>query len=288
MPIYAQHPKSPIKIVLDEIRPWEEYCPPLLQSFLCELNLAKNTNQVWDLYVDLCLKLGQKIVTYAFLRHDGYRNFIPVFRGNLPDHWTTISANDPDFTYNDFTRMHSILKLTSFVNGLEFLDLIENEAFCTPEYIKFLEKAADMGMRSGLFIPFRSATKGERGGSAFGGTMSRADFIDFLQEHGQTIQVAALYVHNTYQMHLRQEYMDQFALTARQIEFLRLSANGLSIQMIAHKWGVSEQAVSKHLRALFKRLGTRSKMGIMAKAMSMDLISEADFTTEEYLTTEWT
>lgn len=284
---YAQHPESKVKIALNEIRPWEEYAPRALQHFLNELNLTQSSDEVWELYLNLALELGQTVVTYGYLRYSTHADAEVVLRTNLPDEWGQISNAVPNFSYFDYGRMHIASKITSFLHGIEFLDLYEGEEFCTPEYVKIVEKAAEFNMRSGLFIPFRSSLEDEKGGSAFLGAMSRDDFLALLKEHGWTMQVAALQTHIAYQRHLKRAEAEKFDLTERQVAFLRLSANGLSFKEIAHKWQVTDRAVAKHARAISARFGAQSKMAVMARAIRLGIVYERDFEGERYLSTDW-
>lgn len=284
---YAQHPESQVKIALDELRPWELHAPRLLQTFLNDINLTQTADEVWELYVGLAKQLGQTAVTYGYLRYSAHAETDVVLRTNLPDEWAKISDAIPNFSYFDYGRMHIFSKVTSFLHGVEFLDLYQGQEFCTPEYIAIVEKAAEFDMRSAMFIPFRSSIRDEKGGSAFLGPMSRTDFEALVEEHGWTMQVAALYTHNFYQMHLKRQEAEEFGLTDRQIELLRLSANGLAIKEIAHEWQVTDRAVAKHVRAICSRFGTQSKMAVMAKAIRLGLIYEADFETDKYMSTDW-
>ncbi|MFE3785360.1 response regulator transcription factor, partial [Amycolatopsis sp. NPDC059090] len=61
-------------------------------------------------------------------------------------------------------------------------------------------------------------------------------------------------------------------LTAREIELLRLLADGLNTARIAQIQNYSESAVKKTLHALFRRMGVRNQQHAVARALRAGLI----------------
>jgi DNA-binding NarL/FixJ family response regulator len=61
-------------------------------------------------------------------------------------------------------------------------------------------------------------------------------------------------------------------LTRRQIEILRLLADGLSTQGISSELGIAVETVRNHIRALLRRLGVHSRLEAVAEARRQGLL----------------
>lgn len=62
------------------------------------------------------------------------------------------------------------------------------------------------------------------------------------------------------------------ALTPREVEVLRLIAEGLSNKAIAHKLGISEHTIKFHANALMAKLGAQSRTDAVVRATRLGLI----------------
>lgn len=63
------------------------------------------------------------------------------------------------------------------------------------------------------------------------------------------------------------------ALTARELEVLRLIAAEKTDKEIAHQLEISERTVRYHLESINKKLGTMTRVGAVAEAIRLNLIS---------------
>ena len=62
-------------------------------------------------------------------------------------------------------------------------------------------------------------------------------------------------------------------LSARQLEVLRYTANGMTSKEISAKMGITPDSVNGHLRAIFAHLNASSRTEALAKAMQLRLLS---------------
>lgn len=288
MPQYAQHPNSTIKVALDELAEFEGYAPRMLQEFLGELGVTQSRDAVWELLKQLCDELEQRYVTYGFLRYNDSKRASTVLHSTLPDAFKRWVETIPDYTYKDYIRMHTVMKLTSFGHGNAFMDQYKSVTAVPPEFERVAQKAQnEFGWSTGFNTPIRGVRREEVGGIVFAGGLDEQAFREFVREHGWTMTAGSLHAHIIYVQHARAEEARSFELTARQLEFLRASAVGKEIKDIAHEWGVTPQAVTKVRRALCERFGTTSKMAIMAKAIRLDILTEDDFEVASDASTSW-
>ena len=66
--------------------------------------------------------------------------------------------------------------------------------------------------------------------------------------------------------------VDQFNLSAREIEMLELLALDLSVREIAEKLGITERTVAFHLTNLYAKLKVHSQSGALAKAFRAGIL----------------
>jgi LuxR family transcriptional regulator len=64
-------------------------------------------------------------------------------------------------------------------------------------------------------------------------------------------------------------------LTAREIECLRLTAQGLTAKQIAHKLGRAVGTVNLHLNLAIKKLGAKNRVQAIARAAHYRLLDGA-------------
>ena len=62
-------------------------------------------------------------------------------------------------------------------------------------------------------------------------------------------------------------------LTTRELDILRLIAAEKTDKMIAHSLEISERTVRYHLENINTKLGTMTRLGAVAKAIRLNLIS---------------
>lgn len=62
-------------------------------------------------------------------------------------------------------------------------------------------------------------------------------------------------------------------LTERQQEVLELLSDGLTMQAIAHRLGLSPRTVGKHLERVYRRLGTSDRLMTVMRAQREGLLT---------------
>lgn len=67
------------------------------------------------------------------------------------------------------------------------------------------------------------------------------------------------------------DYSHVFALTARELEILRLMVKGLSNQQIAHELGISPKTVRHHASSIYGKLGVQSQTQAVLAALQQGL-----------------
>lgn len=287
MPQAAFHPPKSIQVPLRNLSPIEDYVPRLLQEFLRDLNLAQDVQTVWTLLETLCETVGQRYIIYRFGSRLPSGEARHHRRSNLPSDWVAWVDSLPDGSALDYGLNHTSRKLTPFAVGIEFAEQYRQAGFLSPQYEAQMKEAAEIGWRSGLLIPLRSTRREERGSFIICGGLSEPRFRAFMAEHGWTIEVAAIQAHMKYISLLLREEAESYDLTKRQLEFLRLSANGYEIKEIAFDWDVSVQYVTRVRRQVCDRLGVKSKMAVMVKAVRLDLLTEDDFEIGHAMSSSW-
>jgi DNA-binding NarL/FixJ family response regulator len=63
-----------------------------------------------------------------------------------------------------------------------------------------------------------------------------------------------------------------YGLTPRQLEVLKIVAEGVSDREIASRLGITPYAVDQHIRAILEKLGATSRTGAAVKAFREGLI----------------
>jgi DNA-binding CsgD family transcriptional regulator len=61
-------------------------------------------------------------------------------------------------------------------------------------------------------------------------------------------------------------------LTERELEILRLVADGLSVKQVASRLALSPRTVESHLGKLYRKLGARNRVQALSRAASLRLI----------------
>ena len=70
----------------------------------------------------------------------------------------------------------------------------------------------------------------------------------------------------------RQKAASAYSLTAREMEIVRFSRDGLSAAEIADKMFISVHTVNNHKQNIYAKMGVRSNSEMVAKAMSEGLL----------------
>jgi len=91
-------------------------------------------------------------------------------------------------------------------------------------------------------------------------SLSRGRGRDFDDRDHLVLQVMRPHVHAA----LRRLGRPVPQLTARQLEIMRLVAQGLTNGQIAHRLGTAEKTIGKHLENTYERLGARSRVHAVA------------------------
>jgi DNA-binding NarL/FixJ family response regulator len=70
----------------------------------------------------------------------------------------------------------------------------------------------------------------------------------------------------------RRGILDGQVLTARQVEILKLAAQGLSMRVIAERLVVSPATVQTHFKNIYGRLGVTNRAAAVAEAMRLGVV----------------
>jgi DNA-binding CsgD family transcriptional regulator len=93
----------------------------------------------------------------------------------------------------------------------------------------------------------------------------RASLVDSLRKRGKYGYII-VFIERVLKRHLcdMDKFMARYHLTTREVEILKSVTQGLSNKNIAEKLFISEHTVKVHLKHIMKKIGTKSRNGIIA------------------------
>ncbi|MCR9124643.1 MAG: LuxR C-terminal-related transcriptional regulator [Rhodobacteraceae bacterium] len=247
-----------------------------MHRFWGDVTQQTSTDGLWKVLLCHLTHMGFPMVNYLHRSFESFDAAQMDLRSTMPAAWIKMAEGRAGPGRARFP-MHDVpFRLHPFLHGVEFLNDYRDARFCTPRFISDVQIAGNHGFRSGVVIPLRSGLSNERASILIGGGQKREDFEDAMQRHGWTLHTAAMQFHLSYLALLRREKVAELGLTDRQLELLMLSAQGMATKEVAYKWGVTEQAVSKMMRNIIARFDVNTKIGVIAKAVKLDLISQTE------------
>ena len=135
------------------------------------------------------------------------------------------------------------------------------------------EESMRRGFYNGISIPVH----GEQNDFAIL-VIEKNEIDAFLEQYPgvlYVLQVAALYYYDTISQMMKSDLAEHLieALTARELECLAVSINGLTAKEVAEKLHITPRTVSFHLENARQKLGTRNKAQAILKAKELGLIA---------------
>lgn len=253
-----------------QIRPPMQWMPAPLQRLMKALERMQSPDQVWHGFVGFCSGIGIGSVEYLWATDPCY-SARDAMRSTHEDGWSQTLCSQQDLMAQHPFRRLGAERAAPVVFGAAYFNDPTPEAGAEAG---FAALCARHGVQCGLAIPLPGLHGALDAMIVLGSEAEPEGFERLLSEHGQTLLIAAMHMHNRHMMLLRQERMREYDLTPKQSELLVLVGEGLMDKMISHKLGISVSAVRQRLNAVQAKTGTKSRAELAALAVSAGLCGD--------------
>lgn len=218
-----------------------------------------SAEEIDKLFLNACARSGHTYVMYGnFLALDGFESGIRL--NTFPAEWWATYENE-NLQAHDPT-LKGLLYATTAFGWNDFVSGDERE-------MDMMKRAEDFGMTNGLICPIR-VTRGEFYAVSLSGAYQPADPL----ERVEIAALANIFHSSRLQFETPQERASAaLRLTATQTEYLRMMAEGYTIDAIASKKGITASGVNKRLGEAYRKLGTSSATFAVSKAIAYGVIS---------------
>lgn len=277
--IGTQDDMALIGVDMFNAKEFEQAFPPLMIAFLERLNFTRDEEDVFALLIEVAQIVGFRSVIYEY-NSDPWGSAPVIFAwSNLSkamtrlENWMrSLKSNKGQVTFHTYGRRHCMYKWTPGVAGKVFADMYGDY----PEYQRKLKVAAIIpGVRSGFGVPLRCPSPLARAGLSFAGDPNKEEALAIVSEHGASLTTIAWAAHMRLLQHMNPARAPvDLRLTARQMQYVILLADGLLDKQIAHEMGISLSGVRKHFRTVCSKLGVMRRGEIPVAAARYGLLVE--------------
>ena len=139
----------------------------------------------------------------------------------------------------------------------------------------FLDKSAEHLTVNSLVVPINPHTQWTNHGFGLNTGLNKAELIALVDKYHGEILRDCYQFYGLFNKLYRDEYAIQAGITKRQLEVLKLICIGLSNNEIAAELGVTDAAISFHLKALCKKLDIDSTREIPLTALRLGFVDMA-------------
>ena len=238
----------------------------MLDDFLEELDSvaetdrADNARRIWD-------------ITAAFFGENGFDKLIYIDAGpghfalqtTLADAWV---ARYQDLGYAEIDPFLSRCCVTfrPISTGIGYADMHQG---LSPAQMNLIDEASNFGINAGFSSTIR--LKGKRGlaGWNIGSSLSRRE-VDTLRSHSEAVlRLAAQHAHDALE---RTRIKTSALLSPREVQCLRLLAQGYRTKDIARALDLSTAAVELYLRNARRKLGAATREQAIAMVTSQGIV----------------
>lgn len=253
----------------------ERYTPPLLHSFLSDIEESTRSVQVWRRLVELGRSVGLPFLDFiAASSYAEWRRTLFI-RTSYDSNWLNDLNRDPEVQKWSTFRSHAMHHLTPILIGIEFASEYDD----LPESrLNVLRLAAERGIRAGISIPLRLHAPPQAALISFSGDLTRDEMLTLLEEHGWTLNVAAMVAHQRYMTHFAAEFFERNEITEKQRELLQMVGRGLQDKQIAAELEISVSALRQRMHSLMHKADLSNRAQIAALAMCSGLLPDPQFT----------
>ncbi len=249
----------------------ETFTPAALHRFLAGLEETTHSSDVWERLVSLGCEVD--LPSIDFIAASGYADWQRTLfiRTSYDSSFLHELSTDPEVHKWSYFRSHAIDRLTPILIGIEFVDDYQPQ----PDVRRrLLHLAAEQGLRSGFSVPLRIHAPPQAAMITFSGDHSRQRMLEIMQEHGWTLNVAAMAAHQRYMTHFATEFFERNEITDKQRELLQLVGQGLQDKQIAERLGISISALRQRMNGLMSKAQLSNRAEIAALAMSSGLLPD--------------
>jgi len=252
----------------------ESFTPERLHEFLADIENTTSSVEVWNRLVALGRSVDLPYIDFvAASSYAEWRRTLFI-RTSYDSRWLSELNTDPDVQKWSTFRSHAMHHLTPIMIGLEFIDAYQD----VPELrLEVLRMAAERGLRGGLSIPLRLHAPPQAAMISFSGDHPRERMLEILDEHGWTLNVAAMVAHQRYMTHFSSEFFERNEITDKQKELLEMVGRGLQDKQISADLGISVSALRQRMHSLMVKANLSNRAEIAALAMCAGLLPDPQF-----------
>lgn len=252
----------------------ERLTPTLLYEFLADIERTTSSVEVWSRLVALGRAVDLPYIDFvAASSYADWRRTLFI-RTSYDSSWLSSLNTDPEVQKWSTFRSHAMDHLTPIMIGLEFIDAYED---VTERRREVLRLAAERGLRGGFSIPLRLHAPPQAAMISFSGDHSREQVLEILDEHGWTLNVAAMVAHQRYMTHFSSEFFERNEITEKQKELLEMVGRGLQDKQISAELGISVSALRQRMHSLMVKANLSNRAEIAALAMCAGLLPDPQF-----------
>lgn len=233
----------------------------MLMNCLRDIETAQTVEEVWEKSVGVLDAEGVSFVTYVTVAAD---YTAPVLHTTLPllylDHH---AARDP-FLHHCCTSYEITCTGAAFLEDYQYLPKPAQQ---------FIQKASDLGWRSGLGIPVRLVGSGRFGGVNIGTRLNRDEFEKVVLPRAEEFRLFSLIMHRRLEELMEPDTGDEAVmdvpplpplakLAPREREIVWFLAKGMSRKEIAQACKLSPHTVADYTRQAYRKLGVRNRVEV--------------------------
>lgn len=238
----------------------------LLESLADELRACDSLEDRWQSVVSQFAQVGADQLNYGvFTNPELDRSAAPVqFLSTMSSDWLDYYSSERLDQHELHAAVARAGLLRPYQWGASGLDLLTGSARCASQ-----ELTAEAGLRSGLHIPLVDPLDPELPAGSFtiGSSLSEAEFFAAIAgREGELIAAAQLF-HMFGLAEMRGRELPGAPLTVRERDCLALVAEGMRIDQLAERLGLSRPTIEMHLRNARKKLGATTLASAVAKGL---------------------
>ncbi|GLQ18044.1 helix-turn-helix transcriptional regulator [Maritalea porphyrae] len=235
---------------------------PSSLEFAQDLFRAKTRTQIWQDCQTFFAQFGFDGLIYLDATAKGV-----YLLSNLPSDWLDHYVEQQYEKIDPFLTLCCATNQTT-LTGSAFLHRYN---YLRRDQKQLINEAGETGYIAGFASPFRLLGPNGAGGWNLLSEMPAKDVEATMQQHGDTLQLAAMFAHTA--IGSANAASPTEALTAREQEAMCWLAAGLRGQQIAHRMGLAAVTVDFHLKNARTKLGAQTREQALAIAISKGLIS---------------
>jgi len=232
---------------------------PELSKIIQELNLARNPDELFQVYLKGIKLFGYDYAMYAMVSKDKNKPLPSFFFSNYPQEWLEIYAEK--YTLIDPVRDYGLLDFKPFY----WKDLSKHMKL-SKEQKRVLSHSEEFGLLNGIGISFPTSYKDSVSGVGLAQKkITPLSELDLYSLHFLTAHFNFLYTGSLYNS-------DAYELSPREKEILTWCSYGKTNWEISKILNISTHTVDFHLRNIYQKFNVNNKISATVIAVKNHLL----------------